>query len=87
MNEEKCCYSSLARLLPNLNLVVTFFLLVICSNILMADQRETLKIGDFGAARQGNQTLNHYETAVGAFGYEAPDISLNTTYTTKIDVW
>ena len=57
------------------------------SNILMADERKTLKIGDFGVAKQGNDTQDLFKTALGSLGYESPDFKLNKTYTIKIDVW
>ena len=57
---------------------------------MLSDQKSTLKIGHFGKAKQANCTQQHFITDCGTYGgYEAPEISLslNPSYTNKIDVW
>lgn len=52
------------------------------------DNKETLKIGDFGLARAFGIPVNTFSNEVVTLWYRAPDVLLGSrTYNTSIDVW
>ena len=56
-------------------------------NLLLTQQRQVLKISDFGFAKQLNSQESMAETMCGTPYYMAPEIMNNEKYTAKADLW
>ncbi|CAL1528177.1 unnamed protein product [Lymnaea stagnalis] len=51
------------------------------------DDRQNVKIGDLGIARELDFTIQYAETFIGSYIYMSPEILKTSRYTTKTDVW
>jgi serine/threonine protein kinase len=56
------------------------------SNI-MVDNKNNLKVADFGLAKGISQSLNANNSFVGTLVYSCPQIVQNQTYNEKADIW
>ncbi|NXK48973.1 NEK5 kinase, partial [Chauna torquata] len=56
-------------------------------NIFLSNNGEVAKLGDFGIARQLNNTMEFAYTCVGTPYYLSPEICENRPYNNKTDIW
>jgi len=53
----------------------------------MVDNKNNLKVADFGLAKGISQSLNANNSFVGTLVYSCPQIVQNQTYNEKADIW
>ncbi|KAL6493919.1 Cyclin-dependent kinase 3 [Orobanche gracilis] len=56
-------------------------------NLLLSNDRKTVKLADFGLARTIDVPLPQYTSNVGTSAYKAPELLLGLQYSSAIDIW